>query len=251
MKKIFLPLLFVAIIVPRVFSQVNVKDSSIFTPIFYATYSFQIPGGGIAQQFGSNSSIGGGFMLKFKSNWLLDFEGNFLFGGDVKGSDTLLKNICTPDGYLIDANGYYSDIAYYERGFSFLGKIGKLIPIWPNPNSGILIMAGGGFEQHKIRIHLINSSAPQLEGDYVKGYDRLNNGPAITGSIGYMYLGSQRLTNAYIGFEFMQSWTQNRRDMNFDTQKKDAKKYTNQFYGIKICWMIPVYKRTPQNYYLY
>jgi len=233
-------------------AQVNIKDSAIFTPVLYATYSYQFPGGDLAQRFGSNSSIGGGFMLKTKSNWLFGVEGNFLFGQSVKNSDSLLSRISTPEGYLINANGMVADVVFYERGYSFTGSFGKIIPVLsPNPNCGLMITAGGGYTRNKIRIHNPGNNAPQIYGDYKKGYDRLNAGFILTGSLGYLYLSNTRLLNFYLGFEFMQTWTKALRELDFDTGKKDTKKYSSQFYGIKVCWLIPLYKRTPKEFYLY
>ena len=80
-----------------------------------------------------------------------------------------------------------------------------------------LIMVGGGFLQDKIRIHDGDNTAPQIHGDYKKGYDRLNNGWMLSGTVGYLYLSDSRLINFFIGLEFMQSWTKYRRARNFDT----------------------------------
>jgi hypothetical protein len=191
-------------------------------------------------------------MFKTKSNWLFGAEGNYLFGGNVKIGDSLLKNISTPDGFIIDANGYYADVIYYERGYSFYAKFGKQFPAFgSNPNSGITIMAGLGYLQNKIRIHNPGNTAPQIFGDYKKGYDRLNGGFALNASIGYTYLSNSRLLNLYGGFEFIQSWTHSMRDYDFDLGMKDETSYASQFYGIKVVWMIPLYKRTPKNFYLY
>jgi hypothetical protein len=234
------------------FSQVHVKDSSIVAPMIYATYAFQFPGGDLARRYGNNSSIGGGFMVKTKSNWLFAAEGNYLFGEIVKNSDSLLSKIATPEGYVINKNGYYSEIGFAERGFTIFGKFGKLFPVLsPNPNSGPLFMLGAGFLQDKIRIHDGDNSAPQVQGDYKKGYDRLNNGYALSGTIGYLYLGESRLLNFSVNFEFIQAWTTYRRDRNFDTGRKDKSSLSSQFYGIKVKWIIPLYKRMVKDYYLY
>ncbi len=253
LRKIILTFLFALMAFSGAKAQVSIHDSTIFVPMIYATYSYQFPGGDVATRFGGNSSIGGGFMFKLKSNWILGVEGNFLFGGNVKNADSLLKKISTPDGYVIDANGLYSDLAYYERGYSFYAKFGKLIPVLsPNPNSGFVLMAGAGFLQHKIRIHsVVGNDVPQLKGDYLKGYDHLSSGFSVNGSLGYMYLSNTRLLNFYLGFEFTQAWTKNKRDRDFDTGLHDSKKYSDQYYGIKACWIIPLYKRTPKTYYLY
>ena len=233
-------------------AQVSIRDSSIFTSLIYATYSYQWPGGDLAKQFGSNSSIGGGLMFKTKSNWLIGAEGNYMFGQTVHGSDTLLKNIETHDGFLIDANGYYADLVFYERGYSILGRFGKIIPfLSPNPNCGITIMAGAGYIQDKIRIHNPANTAPQLLGDYKKGYDRLNGGIVVAGEAGYTYLSNTRLLNFSIMLSFQQAWTNPYRERDFDTGKKDTRKLSSQFYSIKVLWMIPLYRRAPKEFYMY
>ena len=160
--------------------------------------------------------------------------------------------IATQEGYVIDANGYFSSIYYYERGFSIYGKFGKVIPLFgPNPNSGLTLMAGGGYIQDKIRIRTSENVTPPISGDYAKGYDRLNGGIALSGSVGYLILGNTRLLNFYLGFEFIQAWTKSKRDVDFDTGLHNNTKYSTQFYSGKIIWFIPLYKRTPKSYYLY
>jgi hypothetical protein len=252
LRKILLSLVILQFFVFQASSQVSVRDSSIVVPMIYATYAYQLPGGDLAKRFGGNSSIGGGFMIKTRSNWLFAAEGNYLFGSTVKNGDSLLKNIETSEGFVINANGYYAEIGFAERGFNVFAKVGKLFPvISPNPNSGPLVMIGGGFLQDKIRIHDGDNTAPQVQGDYKKGYDRLNNGFVVSGTIGYLYLSDSRLINFLVGFEFMQSWTKYRRARNFDTGKQDNSTLSSQFYGVKLKWIIPLYKRKPKDYYLY
>ncbi len=233
-------------------AQVNIHDSTIFTSLVYATYGYQFPGGDLAKQFGSNSSIGGGFLFKTEHNWIFGFEGNFMFGQTVKNSDSLLKRISTKDGYVIDANGMYADIIYYERGYNFFAKFGKVIPVLsPNPNCGITLLAGAGYLQDKIRIHNPGNTAPQLLGDYKKGYDRLNGGFALTGSAGYMYLSNTRLMNFSISLEFTQAWTSPYRDHDSNTGEPTSGKLSSQLYTVRACWIIPLYRRVPKEFYMY
>ncbi len=234
------------------FAQVNIRDSAIYTPMIYATYGYQFPGGDLAKQFGSNSNIGGGFIFKTKRNWMFGAEGNYLFGQSVRNSDALIKGIVTSEGFVIDANGYMADIVFYEAGFNAFAKFGKVIPLFaPNPNCGFTLLAGAGYIQDKIRIHVIGNTAPQLQGDYNKGYDRLNGGVALTGAVGYMYLSNTRLLNFSASFEFMQAWTTPYRDRDFDTGKKDTRKLNSQFYTLRVFWMIPLYRRAPKEFYMY
>jgi hypothetical protein len=234
------------------FAQVNIHDSTIFTPLISATFGYQFPGGDLAKQFGSNASIGGSIMFKTRHNWLFGAEGNFMFGQTVKNSDSLLNIISTREGFIIDANGNYADLVYYERGYNFFAKFGKVISLLaPNPNSGFTLVAGAGYIQDKIRIHNPGNTAPQLLGDYKKGYDRLNGGLALTGSLGYMYLSNTRLVNFSLSFEFMQAWTKPYRERDFDTGKQDTRNLSSQFYTIRVSWIIPLYRRVPKEFYVY
>ncbi len=245
-------LLLICFLAGVAYSQVSIRDSSIAIPMVYATYSYQFPGGDLAVRYGSNSSIGGGFLVKTKSNWMIGAEGNFQFGSTVKNQDSLLTTISTPEGYIIDANGKVADVILYMRGFSFFCTFGKLFPwIGPNPNSGFTLMAGAGYIQNKMRILNPDNTAPQLQGDYRKGYDRQNGGFALSASVGYLFMSSSRLLNFSLGFEFIQAWTKSKRELDFNSGKPDQANLSSQFYGIKASWNIPLYRRSPKEYYLY
>jgi len=251
MKRLFtLPVSLLTVIMT--FGQVSVSDSSIAIPMIYATYSYQFPGGDLAVRYGSNSSIGGGFLVKTKSNWLIDVEGNYQFGSSVKNQDSLLKPISTSEGFIIDANGKIGDVILYMRGYNFFFRFGKLFPwVGPNPNSGFTLMAGAGYLQNKMRILNPDNTVPQLQGDYKKGYDRLNSGFAVSGSIGYLFMSTNRLLNFSLAFEFIQAWTKGKREIDFNTGEPDLGKLSSQYYGIKATWNIPLYRRSPKEYYLY
>jgi hypothetical protein len=234
-------------------SQSNISDTTLSIPMFYATYSYQFPGGDLTERYGNNSSIGGGFSWKTSKNWFIGTEFNFLFGNDVKISDQIMNNLKTDDGQIIDMSGTFTSYSIYERGYYISGRFGKLFPVLsPNPNSGIVVMGSLGYFQHKIRIEVLENSAPQLLNDYKKGYDRLAGGFGISEFIGYMYLGNSRLFNFFAGFEINQAWTKPLRDVNFDTGKPDP--ILNRFdvlYGIKVGWIVPLFERLPQKYYYY
>lgn len=108
---------------------------------------------------------------------------------------------------------------------------------------------GAGFLEHKIRIDVDKDDVPELSGDYLKGYDRLTNGLALTEFIGYMHCGNNRLINFIFGFELTQAFTQNRRDFNFDQMKKDDNKRLDLLYGIKLGWFFPLYRHAATSYY--
>jgi hypothetical protein len=230
-------------------AQVNIKDSAISTSLISISYSYQFPGGDLSKRFLSNNAIGGSYLYKTKSNWLIGADGFFMFRDTIKETD-ILNSISTKDGNIIDGNGIYADVHLYERGFYCGVKGGKIFPVFgPNKNSGIVILCGAGLLQHKIRIENPDNTAPQIKGDYKKGYDRLTNGLAISEFIGYMFLGNSRLVSFYAGFEFTQASTQNRRSYNFDMMGPDKTKRSDLLSGLKIGWILPLYKRSPEKYY--
>ena len=231
------------------FAQVSIKDSSISMSLIGFSYGYQRPGGNLAQRFFSNSNVGGAFFYKTKSNWLFGADGYYMFRDTIKESD-ILKSIETDDGNIIDGNGIYAIIYLQERGFDISGKVGKLFPLWgPNQNSGFVIMAGPGMLLHKIRIENPDNTAPQIQGEYKKGYDRLTDGISANEFIGYMYIGNKRMMTFYAGFDFTQAWTQDRRGYNFDLQGPDNTHRFDVLSGIKIGWIIPIYKIAPDKYY--
>lgn len=235
-----------------VHAQRSIKDSTISISLIYGHYAFQIPGGDISERFGPNSMVGAGYLYKTSKNWILGAEGGFLFGGKVKNERTILSNIETTDGNIVDMEGIYANYHFYEQGFSVIAKLGKVIPLGkPNTNSGLLLGVGGGYLQHKIFIDHRDRSAPQLTGDYLKGYDELKRGPAVNVFAGYLHLDNSKLINFYVGIEYTTAFTQNARPYSFATMRYYNEKYTDTFFSLKAGWMIPVYRRAPKDFYYY
>jgi hypothetical protein len=248
-----LALLIAISIISGLKGQSDISDTTLSIPMFYATYSYQFPGGDLADRFGNNSSVGGGFNWKTNQNWMFGAEFNFMFGNDVKVADEIMGNLKTEDGAIINMAGNFTSYSIMERGYYISARIGKLIPvISPNPNSGLTIIGSLGYLQHKIRIEVADNTAPQLLDDYKKGYDRLAGGFCISEFIGYTYLSNSKLINFFLGFEINEAWTKPRRDVYFDTGEPDPN--PNRFdvlYGIKVGWIVPLFKRLPEKYYYY
>jgi len=217
----------------------------------FPSFAYQWPGGDLADRFGNSSSIGPGFFIKTTGNWVWWADANFLFGNRMR-EDSLLQNLLTSEGGIINEEGYFAGVSLFERGFFTSGRVGKLIPVFgSNKNSGLLIMAGAGYLQHKIRIQVKENSVPQLRGDYLKGYDRMTDGFMINQFIGYMYVGESKLANFFVGLELVEAWTQNRRSMDFDTMRRDNLKRFDMLTGFRVGWIIPLRKRMPDDYYYF
>lgn len=214
-------------------------------------YAAQFPGGDVSNRFGMNSMVGPAYMYKTNKNWLWGIEGGFMFGDQVKNSHNILESIETSDGNLVDLEGIYADYRFFERGFSVIARTGKVLPVWPNRNSGLALGLGGGYLQHKIYIEHPDKTAPQITGDYAKGYDELKHGPAFNAFAGYVFLGNNKAINFYLGIDYTLAFTKHVRPYSFARRAYNTGNYTDTFLGIKAGWFIPVYKRTPKEYYYY
>jgi hypothetical protein len=232
-------------------AQKSVRDSSISFTMLGASFQYQVPGGDMARRFGNNFNVGGLLNYKFANNWLIGLDGGFLFAETVR-EDDILDGLETKDGYIISESGEYATIYLFQRGYMFSLKAGKVLNLFgPNKNSGLLLSAGAGFLEHKIKIEVDKEDVPALTKEYRKGYDRLSNGLALTEGIMYLHCGNRRLINFMIGFELTQAFTQNRRDYNFDQMKKDDSSRLDLLYGLKFCWFFPIYRHAATNYYYY
>jgi hypothetical protein len=230
-------------------AQKPAPDSSEKVFLLGPTFAFQVPGGDLVERFGNNFNVGGSFMEKLKSNWLFGIEGQFIFGDQLKESG-ILDSIRTQQGFLIGTNGGYANVFLYERGFHFFVKAGKFFPAFhSNLNSGIMTSVGVGLLQHKIRIENDDHNVPQVNNNYVKGYDRLTNGLSITEYLGWIYLGRNRIANFSAGFEFTQAFTKNRRSFNFDEMRRDDTQRLDLLFGFRVAWYIPFYEGKPKEFY--
>ncbi len=214
-----------------------------------ANYGFQVPGGDLADRFGVNSDIG--FAIEFITKRLiLGIESDFIFGGNVK--EDVISNLRTPSGGIVSQGKELGEVDLSERGFFSGLTVGTIIPLsQKNTRSGIRISGTGGFMQHKIRIVDITESIRQLQGPYLKGYDRLTNGLAIKEFVGYQYFSNNRLLNFYFGVEGIQAFTQNRRSYNFDTMMKDETKRVDLLFGLRLGWTLPIFFDSGEEKYYY
>ncbi|MGB0806436.1 MAG: hypothetical protein ACPGRC_07070 [Salibacteraceae bacterium] len=232
------------------FGQVSVKDSIVFAPIIDFSYGYKVPGGDLDERFGDHSEIGIGFFIKTRKNLLYGVDWSYMFGNTVKDL-SFLEAFTDENGGILGTNGLYSETYFVERGYTLSAKIGQIFNLFSvNPNSGIMIMGGIGFIQHKIKIEDKFQEVPLLSSDgYYQGYDRLTNGLLLTEFIGYRLLSNRRLINVFAGVEFSQGFTKNRRNYNFDTGLKDDKNRLDTTWGMRIGFSLPLYKPTPQEYY--
>lgn len=247
MKKLYL-IIFFSILTTSLFAQ-NLKDTVIRIPFINLSYSPQIPGGDFGKRFGLTNNIGLNFGIKTAKNWQFEFEGNFLFGNKIK-EDSLLDFLRTNEGYIIDKYGEAVNVLIYERGFIESIMVGKLFPFGGvNLNSGIITKLGVGFMHHKIRIENQDDKVAALTKANLVYVDRLTMGIALKQYIGYQYFSNRKLINFNIGLEFTEGFTQGMRDYQFGygAYREHRKEF---LMGIRAGWIFPIYRKTPEEFYI-
>ena len=241
------------VILGLVFTQLPLKmlgnkiDSTSWSLSF--SYGLYLPGEDLKLRFGVNNNFGTKISLRTKNGWEFGLEGNILFGNIVKEKNQL-DSFLTQSGKLIDPNGQIVDVFFYQRGYTFDLSITKHFNfLQVNPHSGCYVKAQIGFLEHWIKIDTKNKNIPILEKKYLIGFDRLSNGLLSGQEIGYQFIGNNKLSRFFIGLNFIQGYTQNRRSRNFDSQKKNNSPRLDLMFGLNIGWSIKIGKSDQEYFY--
>ena len=167
-----------------------------------------MPGADMAKRFGNSYRVGPAILYKTKTNWLFGVKFDFILGGIVR-QDSLMINI--RDKYsgqstnlyeFMNNNGDRIGVPVYERGYATGIQFGKIISTSKrNPDNGVVLLNTVGFMQHKINIYDKDKSVYQLDGQYLKGYDRLTNGLFDDVYVGYIYFARNELLNFTLGVD--------------------------------------------------
>ena len=223
-------------------------DSALTIPLLGIQLGGEVPFGDLAKRFGPNLDVGGVFMVKTKKNWVYGIESSYMFGRNVK--EDVLKQLRNSEGSITDNEGFPADVRVTERGFRINAFIGRVFSVAnTNPNSGLMINLGFGYMQTKINLYDAQQKIAAIKGTLKYGYDRLSAGPSLSQFIGYLFLSENRLLNFYAGFEFYEGFTKNIRKVNYDTGLPDTQKRFDAIGGFRFGWILPLYKKKPNDFY--
>jgi len=215
---------------------------------------FDIPAADMAKRFGLSYRIGPAVFYKTSSNWIIGVKCDFIEGSVVK-QDSLMINIrdkySGPSTHLyefINKNGDRTGVPVYERGYAIGVQVGKIITLNKfRPDNGLELLGSVGFMQHKIDIYNSDKSVWQIQGNYLKGYDRLTNGGFAEAYAGYIFFAKNKLLNFTLGLDALFGFTQGRRDYLYDVMRPDNQQRLDILYGVRGGWFIPIFKRKSED----
>ncbi len=214
------------------------------------SYGYGLPAKDLALDYGNNFELGLRIEYLTENNLIFGITGNYFFGKDVKND--VLRDLRDERGNIYGINETYADIWLRERGFCGGAHAGKLFNFTSGRGrSGIRLIFSTGFFQHKIRVQDDpESTVPQLEGDYKKGYDHLTNGIGFNEFIGYQKLSANKRLNFIVGFTLHQAITKNRRDWNINLDGDKDRTRVDLVFGFSLGWTLPFYlTKSDEIYY--
>lgn len=223
-------------------------DSAMAIPLVGIHLGGMIPSADMAKRFGPNLSAGGSFMYKTRRNWIFGADFTFMFGRNVK--EDVLKQLKNDDGFVTDNEGYPADIRVTERCIGLRVVGGRVFRVLsPNPNSGLMVTVGVGYMQHKINLYDAQQKVAAIKDELAYGLDRLSSGISLSQFVGYLFLSENRLLNFYAGFDFQQGFTRSVRKLNYDTGLPDTEQRVDVLTGFRVGWILPLYKKRPNEFY--
>ncbi|MBE50752.1 MAG: hypothetical protein CMP51_03585 [Flavobacteriales bacterium] len=227
----------------NLYSQQNINAR-----MFIFDYTYQIPLGEISEKYGQNSSLSASFITN-KKKYLYSIEASFMFGENIK-NDSLLRNISTENGSLINSSGELDQILLSQRGFNTHLMCGKALKFNKTTNHSIFIYGGPGFMSHKINLQSNRTNLPQVQEDYAKGYDQLESGLSTKICIDYIYFHPNNFIKINMGINIINAFTKYQRLYNFSEMMSYEDKFKhNLFLGIKFGIIIPINSANTEKFY--
>jgi hypothetical protein len=253
MKKIVLLLLFVLTANIHVFAQDDLfggeKKEVKHGFMVALAVGLDFPIADMAVRFGTSNRIGTAIYYKSEKNWMFGLKTDFIFGRQIN-EPAFLSNLLYSDATLLSSSGFRTHPVALERGYVIAIEAGKIFKIVSkNPDNGLLCLTSVGFLQHKIFITTKPTNIPQLDGDFLKGYDRLANGLSIEQFVAFNHFSKTGAANFSIGINALVGITQGRRDYLFDEMKPGNDKRLDILIGIKGNWYITLFRRKSEDYY--
>lgn len=214
-------------------------------------YGFHFPFGDMKDRFGSSSDIGITLLTTgWEKKMMVGLEASYIFGNVVR--EDVLEGLRAEDGAIIGLNGTLADVYLKERGFYLGVTAGKIFPTTSHERNltGIRAQIGAGLLQHKIRVQDNFNNVVALNKPYLKGYDRLTNGPAFHLALGYQYQNPTNNLHFHIMGDLYGARTASRRDFDFATGGDLDQKRMDILAGLTLAYIVTI-SRTERPEHIY
>ncbi len=234
-----------------IFAQTNPIGNPIKLHLVEIEAGLNQPTKDLAQRFGYFTSVGPKYTYKTKTNWNISLASSYLFGNQIKNEDpiSLLRSSSSD---LINEGGTLSKVNIFLNGFQFNLGFGKTLPLFgPNKNSGLHLETSLGYMTYNYRFKVNDGSIQMLTGEYKKGFDKLTGGVLWGNSVSYLHLSNNSRVNYKIGIFYNIGFNKSQRSYFYNDNKSGNVNRNDQFIGLKLSWILPLYKRSENDFLFY
>ncbi|MCX8079765.1 MAG: hypothetical protein N3F09_00850 [Bacteroidia bacterium] len=206
------------------------------------------PVGRFNERFGTFMTAGFQLSGMIQSKWVAGL--NFKYGFTSKVKENTLILLMNEDGFVTNNEGNPADIRITGRMWHLMPEVCYKFPwLAVNVNSGLLLGLGAGYAEHRIKFLDYAQTVAALENNLYKGYDRLSGGIILKQNVGYIFIGSNRLTNFRFDLYFMQHFARNLREINYDLGTTDMQPKWYFSGTLMATWILPLYKKSAEGKY--
>lgn len=205
-----------------------------------ATYS--VNSGDWAERYPAYTALPLRLEYYHKNKYTLGADFSFYLGSQVN-SVGMFPDMTDEDGSLRDNNGYPAVIRYYMRGWSSRAYALKIIPLNYNAQKearwSMQLGGGLGYTRHYTKFNFDLDMVPQLEGEYLGGYDRLSAGAQLFEQLRFQYLDNSSVSLS-AGFELLQGFTKHQRAYDFSSRSAQQQNFFDLGFGAFVGVIIPI-----------
>ncbi|MFK7972910.1 MAG: hypothetical protein AB8F95_21240 [Bacteroidia bacterium] len=234
-------------------AQVSMRDSSVHINMIHVAYRPLLPVGQLGDRYGLMHNLGFEYTHKFPSNYFIETGINVLADGEVKVTPEfdVLNGLRVGGDFILNDEGTPIVVRQRTGGWLVPLSLGKVFPLSSksNPNSGVYVKLGTQFFQHKIQFQTREGQVPLLQGETAKAYDLLTSGIGLRQELGYLFLSNEGYVNFSIGFDFSQTFSQNRRSFNTLPESLVPRSSVDLLGGLRFSWIFLIYNKAAGTYF--
>ena len=227
----------------------DIDQTSVTSPHVALLAGALVPQGSWAQSYTTFGTVGFMAGVKTARNHYWYAKATSLTGARVE-IPGLLSNLQTPQGQIIDNEGDVAQISISGRGGLLSLGLGHVFSTpSSNPNSGWMVKLGAGSMHHNVHFDYTENLIGPLEGDRVRGYDRLRWGAYGELLAGYWFMSNDQRINAFGGVHMGWARTFAQRSTNFDTLEPNAPEAWDGWWGVEAGWVFHIYRRAAKEFW--
>ena len=223
-------------------TSVNKKSEEKSWILMHVAATYSVNAGDWADRYPAYTALPLRLEYYHQNKYALGADFSFYLGSQVN-SGGMFPDMTDDDGSIRDNNGYPAVIRYYMRGWSTRDYALKIIPLNKTPKSEArwtMQLGGGlGYTRHYTKFNFDLDMVPQLENEYLGGYDRLSTGAQLFEQIRFQYLDNSSVSLT-AGFELLQGFTQHQRAYDFTNRTIGNQNYFDLGFGAFIGVIIPI-----------